>query len=46
MYSILLLYVCAPTTCVPGAQGSQKNLSDSLDLELQMVVSCHVGAEN
>ncbi|KAL6089422.1 hypothetical protein STEG23_038294, partial [Scotinomys teguina] len=29
--------------CMLGAQGSQKKVSDPLDLELQMVVNCHVG---
>ena len=32
-------------TYVPGASGDQKNALGSLELELQMVVSCHVGAE-
>lgn len=27
--------------CVPGAHGGQKRVLDSLELELQMVVSCH-----
>ena len=35
------MYVCI--TCVPGAYGGPK-ASDPLNLELQMVVSCHVGA--
>lgn len=29
-----------------GAHGSQKRLSDSLELELLVVVSCHVGGWN
>lgn len=29
---------------VPGARGGQKSLSESLELELQTVVSQHVGA--
>lgn len=31
---------------MPGAQGGQKMMSDPLELELLMVVSCHVGAGN
>ena len=31
---------------MPGAQGGQKMMSDPLELELLMVVSCHVGARN
>ena len=40
------LYVCLCTLCVPDACGGQKKVSDLLDLELQMIVSCHVGAES
>ena len=29
--------------CIPGTQGGQKR-ADSLELELQMVVSCRMGA--
>jgi hypothetical protein len=29
-----------------GAQGGQKRILDLLRLELQMVVSCHIGAGN
>jgi hypothetical protein len=32
--------------CVPGAQSGQKRELDPLELELQMVVSCFVGAGN
>ena len=38
------LYACLCTLCVPDACGGQKKVSDLLDLELQMIVSCHVGA--
>jgi hypothetical protein len=31
---------------MPGAQGSQDEMSDLLELELQMVLSCNVGAGN
>lgn len=34
------------TTYVPGTQGSQKQASDSLKLELQMGVNHHVGPGN
>lgn len=32
--------------CVHDAQGGQKRAQDLLELELQMVVSCHVGEEH
>lgn len=35
---------CAPLAC--SAFRGQKGASDSLELELQMVVSLHVGVEN
>jgi hypothetical protein len=34
------MYVC--TQCVYIAYGGQKRMSDSQELELQVVVSCHV----
>lgn len=37
-------YVCAPCAC--GAHRGQKMASDPLGVELQMVVSFHVGAGN
>lgn len=40
------LYVCLCTTCMPVACESQKRVSDPLELELQVIMSCHVGAEN
>lgn len=40
------LHICLHIPCAPGAQGGQKAALDLLDLELQKVVSCHVGAEN
>lgn len=40
------MYVCMYIMCVPGAQGSQKQVSDSLELEFQMVVNWHVGIES
>jgi hypothetical protein len=45
VYGVLLacMYVC---TCMLGAHRSQKRTSDSLELELQMFVSHHVGAGN
>ena len=36
--------MCAP--CVLGAHGGQRRASDPLELELQMVLGCHVGAGN
>ena len=35
------MYICA--IYVPGADRVQKRSSDPLELELLMVVSCHVG---
>lgn len=34
------------TTCMSNACGGQKRLSDTLKVELQMVVSCHVYVGN
>jgi hypothetical protein len=42
--SVLSAHVC--TTCMPGAQRSQKKTLETLELKLQMVVSCHVGTGN
>ena len=39
---VLFVYLC--TTYIPGAFRDQKMLTDALELELQTVVSCHVGA--
>ena len=38
--------LCLCTICIPAAQRGQKRASDSLKLELQMVVSHHMGAGN
>ena len=38
------MYAC--TMCVPVAQRDQKKAPEPLELELQMVVSYHVGAGN
>lgn len=40
----LLIHMC--TTCMPSAQGSQKMVSGPVELQLQTVVSLHVGGEN
>lgn len=32
-------------TCEPSAKGNERRVSDILDLGLQVIVSCHVGAE-
>lgn len=34
------------TTCVPGAHGSQRRISDTMELELWSVVSHPIGAGN
>ena len=41
----ICLHTCL-CSCVLGDQGGQNKASDALCLELQMVLSCHVGAEN
>jgi hypothetical protein len=40
----LHVYLC--TICVSGAHGDQKKVLNPLELELQMVMSCHVGARS
>jgi hypothetical protein len=40
------MYVCAPHASLLAACRGRKRVSDSLKLELQMVVVFHVGAEN
>lgn len=37
--------VCLSTTCTPGAFREQKRVSNAQELDMQMPVSCHVGAE-
>lgn len=43
-YCVFCLHVCICTTCVPGASSGQKRVSDPVELELQMLVSYHVGS--
>lgn len=38
------LHVCICTTCVSGASRGQKRVSDPVELELQMLLSYHVGS--
>ena len=38
------MYICVPCSC--SALGIQMRVLDPLGLKSQMVVSCHVGAEN
>lgn len=40
------LHVCLCTIYVPNALGGQKRVSDNPEVELQIVVSHHVGAGN
>lgn len=40
------LHVCQCTTCILGALGGQKKASGPPGLELQMIVSSHVGSRN
>ena len=48
----LISYVCVPAclhvccmcvTCIPGALRGEKRVSDPLKLDLQRIVSCHMG---
>lgn len=46
---LFYVYKCFACVCICvlqacGAHGSQKRASDLMELELQVVVSCHVGA--
>lgn len=43
-FAYMYVYMCI--TCVPDACGNQKKITDSLELELQVVMSCHVDAGN
>jgi hypothetical protein len=40
------MYVCIYGICEPGTHEGLKRASDLLQLELQVVVGCHVGAGN
>ena len=42
---IFCLHVCLCIMCVPGACRGQKRASDPVELELQIVVRCHVDAD-
>ena len=41
---LFCLIICGYTSCMPGALGSQKRVSDPLELELQMVVGIESGS--
>lgn len=41
-----VLPMCLCTTFMPGANGSQKDVLDSLELELFVIVGHHVDAGN
>lgn len=43
--SVLLAYISVHM-CVPGACGAQKRVLDALELDLQAVMSQHVGVGN
>jgi hypothetical protein len=45
MYVIVCMHVCAPCMRLVPTE-SRKRVSDPLELELQMVVSHHMGAGN
>ena len=40
------LHVCMCTTCMPGTYGGWQMVLDLLELDQQMIVSCHMGDEN
>lgn len=42
----IFLHVRLCTMCVPGDQGDQKTVSDTMELKLQTIVKCNVGAGN
>ena len=44
--SVLFACMYVYTMCMPGAHTGQKRVSDPLELELQMSMSHHAGAEN
>ena len=46
VHECFTLCVCLCTTCMPGASIDQNRRSYLLDLELQMVVSCHKRSKN
>lgn len=41
--NVCLCYIYVPCMC--SAQGGQKMMSDSLELELRLAVKCHMGAK-
>lgn len=45
MCTVLFTCVYMYSVCMPGVHRGQKRVSDSLKLELQMIVSHHVGWE-
>lgn len=46
VYNVHYMCVCMFTTCMPVTQRGQKRTFDLLELELQKVVNCHMGARN
>ena len=44
--SVFYLHICLGTTCLPAFLSGQKQVSDILELELQVVVGHHLGAGN
>ena len=43
---VFSLHVCLCTTCTQRLQRSEERASNTMELELQMIVSGHVGAGN
>lgn len=46
VYRCLNLQICLFTMCMPGVQGDQKPMSDTLELELHLIVNHHVVTVN
>lgn len=42
----ILLHICICTICLPGALGEQRRALDTLELELQVIVNCHLDSRN
>jgi hypothetical protein len=45
VWVFVCMHVCG-AMCMPCAHGGQKRALDFLELDLQMIVSCHVDAKN
>lgn len=41
-----LLHISICTVCLPSALGGQRKASDNLELELQVIMNCHLDVRN